>query len=297
MQSYTTRKRDYDAQNQSGLFQKEKSLLKEIGLILKEAREKRNFNLTRIREMTCIPTHHIVSIEAGIREKLPEDLFLVGFLRRYAKAVGLDEYLICEMYLRNKKYKDPNKDTDAFDMLFNEEDKEERKKESNYQAEGNFLRVYHFYFFMAGVLLCIVSFLLIQFYFNMSQSQINTASEMKVSEIVLEEDTKIQEKQKTPVVKREINKSVVSKKQSVINKKLQIINKKPLVNDKTTKEAKIKETKNQMKVVEKNIEELSVMKAYKVEELKKIPDIKNSPIVRESDVMLRPMKSEIVKPN
>lgn len=286
MQSYTTRKRDYDAQNQSS------SLLREIGLILKEAREKRNFNLARIREMTCIPTHHIVSIEAGIREKLPEDLFLVGFLRRYAKAVGLDEYLICEMYLRNKKYKEPNKDTDAFDMLFNEEEKKER----NYQPEGNFLRVYHFYFFMAGVLLCIVSFLLIQSYFNMSQYSGELISSLKETPVVKNEVNKVNEVTKVKEVK-----VVKVSKEPVISKKLPVINKKPLVNNKTTvvkqdlvlKEIKIKETKNQIRVVEKNIEEIGVMKAYKVEELKKVPDIKNSPIVRESDIMLRPIQSNL----
>ena len=95
--------------------------LRDIGAALKQEREKKGLTVRDIREFTCIPVHHILAIESGNRKSLPENLFLVGFIKRYAKAVGLNQQTISNMYLKERIVNNPNYDTDAFDILFKEQ--------------------------------------------------------------------------------------------------------------------------------------------------------------------------------
>lgn len=141
-----------------------KDSLVEIGSILKDARLRRLLNVKDIREKTCIPTHHILAIESGIREELPEDFFLISFIRKYAKAVGLNEQAICEKYLSSKA-RNLNDEKETFDLLF---------QKKNEEPASNFLQVYHFYFFIGLCLFAIACYLMIQF-------NINTSDENKVT--------------------------------------------------------------------------------------------------------------------
>ena len=126
------------------------SALIEIGSILKQARERNRYSLKDIRDKTCIPIHHIIAIESADRKKLPEDLFLLGFIKRYAKTVGLSEQALCDKYLNLKenKLKNLNHETEAFDLLFQEHEKDNFKL----SLENRYLKGYHFYIFIALIL-------------------------------------------------------------------------------------------------------------------------------------------------
>ncbi|GEM_PF-5618477 len=89
-------------------------LLYRLGSFLKGVREKKLLTLNDIRDLTCIHVQHLDCIENGRREHLPEDVFLIGFIKKYSKALNLkDELIFNELssYIRTKN-------EDGFDSLF-----------------------------------------------------------------------------------------------------------------------------------------------------------------------------------
>ncbi|OKH11240.1 helix-turn-helix domain-containing protein [[Limnothrix rosea] IAM M-220] len=72
-------------------FEQERQVkFKKIGELLKRTREKRGFTHSKLNHMTHILTAHIIAIEAGELEKLPEALYVKGFIRRLGTALGLN---------------------------------------------------------------------------------------------------------------------------------------------------------------------------------------------------------------
>ena len=144
------------------------ALLKEIGMVLRDAREKKSLSIREVKEATCIPIHHITAIESGDRTKLPEDFYLIGFIKRFARVVDVSEAIIMGMISRERKYKSPRYESEAFDLLFNrqepkqkeQEEQEEkvvrlqnRKKYLNKETiEKSFFKVYHFYLLVGMIL-------------------------------------------------------------------------------------------------------------------------------------------------
>ncbi len=64
--------------------------LREIGLELRKARQVRSLSLQQVYSQTLVPLHHLESLEKGLIEKLPEDIYTRGFIRRLGNALGLD---------------------------------------------------------------------------------------------------------------------------------------------------------------------------------------------------------------
>jgi|GEM_PF-4734727 len=61
-----------------------------LGKQLKERRTKAGYSLEQIAELTRIPVATLIAIEAGDSAPLPAKPFARGFIRTYAKLVGLD---------------------------------------------------------------------------------------------------------------------------------------------------------------------------------------------------------------
>ncbi len=61
----------------------------EIGQYLKRERETRSVSLDQVSTITKISPHHVLAIEEGKFDQLPGGVFVKGFLKSYAKAVGL----------------------------------------------------------------------------------------------------------------------------------------------------------------------------------------------------------------
>lgn len=158
MQSSNQNLKNYDEEQLSS----ERIILQEIGSVLKGTREKKSLTLKEVKEITCIPVHHILAIENGARENLPEDFYLIGFLKRYAKALGLNEKSITNMYSRKAVFinTEPSKDENNhdFDLLFdnggdrNNLFKRERKKLNNMDKEKSFFSIFHFYLLIGAIL-------------------------------------------------------------------------------------------------------------------------------------------------
>lgn len=67
--------------------------LTELGARLAQARQERGITLEQISAETRIPVRQLQAIEQGNLQHLPEPVYIQGFLRRYADAIGLDGQL------------------------------------------------------------------------------------------------------------------------------------------------------------------------------------------------------------
>ena len=61
-----------------------------IGAALRAARQGLNLTLAEISETTKVRARHLEAIEGGLIDQLPSRPFTIGYVRAYAKALGLD---------------------------------------------------------------------------------------------------------------------------------------------------------------------------------------------------------------
>lgn len=57
---------------------------------MREARQAKALSIEQVHSQTWVPIHQLKALEAGQVEQLPEDIFVRGFIRRAADALGLD---------------------------------------------------------------------------------------------------------------------------------------------------------------------------------------------------------------
>jgi cytoskeleton protein RodZ len=72
--------------------------LREIGVYLSSVRQDEALSLEEISSHTYIPLRILRAIEAGDEHVLPEPVFVQGFIRRYADALGLDGKAIAQEF-------------------------------------------------------------------------------------------------------------------------------------------------------------------------------------------------------
>lgn len=60
-----------------------------VGDVLRRNREERGLSLADVSRETRIPQRHLLALEEGHHERLPSLTYAVGFIRSYAKALGL----------------------------------------------------------------------------------------------------------------------------------------------------------------------------------------------------------------
>lgn len=70
----------------------------EIGAFLQQVREDQGLSLEQITATTYVPLRMLRAIEHGQIEILPEAVFIQGFIRRYAEAVGLDGIAVAKQF-------------------------------------------------------------------------------------------------------------------------------------------------------------------------------------------------------
>lgn len=63
--------------------------MESIGTWLRREREVRGVSLEEVADATRIPVQSLASIEEGRFDELPGEVFVKGFLRSYARAVGI----------------------------------------------------------------------------------------------------------------------------------------------------------------------------------------------------------------
>jgi cytoskeleton protein RodZ len=65
--------------------------MESLGDYLKQARKKKGLSLEKVASQTRIQEHHLQALESEDFANLPAKVFAKGFVRSYAKALGLDE--------------------------------------------------------------------------------------------------------------------------------------------------------------------------------------------------------------
>ncbi len=71
-------------------LQERNTYLQELGEKLQKARKMRCLSMKQIHKQTFVPLHYLEAIEKGQTEKLPEDVYLRGFIFRLGNALGFD---------------------------------------------------------------------------------------------------------------------------------------------------------------------------------------------------------------
>ena len=64
--------------------------LKELGSLLKDERERQGLTIEQIMEITKVSRVNITAIESGDRDEFPHEVYAKGFIKNYAKSLGLD---------------------------------------------------------------------------------------------------------------------------------------------------------------------------------------------------------------
>lgn len=75
--------------------------MKSVGHILKSARKKQKKTILQVHQLTRIPEKHLRALEADDFSSLPAPAFARGFLRTYAKNLGLDEEKCVAIFRRS----------------------------------------------------------------------------------------------------------------------------------------------------------------------------------------------------
>src|SRR5690554_5054530 len=69
-----------------------------IGQYLRAERERRHVSIEELAQTTRIPIRILHQLEGDRFEELPGDVFIRGFLRSYARALGMDDSAILARY-------------------------------------------------------------------------------------------------------------------------------------------------------------------------------------------------------
>ncbi|MGI0487456.1 helix-turn-helix domain-containing protein [Pantanalinema rosaneae CENA516] len=72
------------------LLQARETRLQELGEEIRQLRQARSMSLYELHCKTLIPMHQLEALETGQIDRLPEDIYIRGFIRRLGDALGMD---------------------------------------------------------------------------------------------------------------------------------------------------------------------------------------------------------------
>ena len=79
----------------------------ELGTLLREAREAKGVTLADVQEATRINSRYIEALEEGQYDILPSEVHVRGYLRNYARYLGLDPKPLLDRYELNRSDRRP----------------------------------------------------------------------------------------------------------------------------------------------------------------------------------------------
>ena len=74
------------------------TVVRKIGNTLRESREGRGMSVEELSNLTRIPSRQIELVESGELRQLPGGVFVRGFIRAHARAVGADAAALVESF-------------------------------------------------------------------------------------------------------------------------------------------------------------------------------------------------------
>ncbi len=85
--------------------------MREIGELLKDARQAKGMTLEDVEKVTRIRRKYLEAIENGDASEMPGEVQLRGFIRNFAAAVGLDPGEVTRRYLESRGAEAPVDDS------------------------------------------------------------------------------------------------------------------------------------------------------------------------------------------
>lgn len=76
--------------------QEREERLRQVGHQLLQARQAKGLSIDQLHRQTLVPPHQITALEAGRLDQLPEDVYIRGFIRRIAFALGLNGAMLID---------------------------------------------------------------------------------------------------------------------------------------------------------------------------------------------------------
>jgi len=73
-----------------------------VGALLRDERRNRSMDIPQIARMTRLREHFLRAIEREAWDELPPQVFVKGFIRAYARALGLNERRVLDLYSQAK---------------------------------------------------------------------------------------------------------------------------------------------------------------------------------------------------
>jgi cytoskeleton protein RodZ len=93
----------------------------ELGLVLREARERKGLSVTVVMEATKISRTNIEAMEGGNRSALPHPVYAKGFVKSYARYLGLDADELSMVVDREYQDEDDTPRSHGYDVAPNAE--------------------------------------------------------------------------------------------------------------------------------------------------------------------------------
>lgn len=76
-----------------------------VGALLREERRNRSLDFRQVARMTRLREPFLQAIEKEAWDELPAPVFVRGFVRSYARALGLDEQMVLDLYDQSQPFK------------------------------------------------------------------------------------------------------------------------------------------------------------------------------------------------
>ncbi len=74
-----------------------------VGAMLRQRRDQKRMSLAEVSRVTRIPTHSLEAIERDHFDDLPGEVFVRGFLKAYAQALGLSQEDVLARYTAGRR--------------------------------------------------------------------------------------------------------------------------------------------------------------------------------------------------
>ena len=74
-------------------------MIEDFGSYLKSERELRGVTLEELHAKTRIPMHYLRALEKNLFDELPEEVFIRGYIRSFAKVIGANEDEVLSAYI------------------------------------------------------------------------------------------------------------------------------------------------------------------------------------------------------
>lgn len=101
-----------------GVFKTKKIKTKTVGDELKNTRESRKMTLRQISDKTKIPVVYLEDLENSNYEKLPADVYITAYLKKYTQLLNLNSNKIIEQFKRERSLTDNSTHSSNKDKRF-----------------------------------------------------------------------------------------------------------------------------------------------------------------------------------